>query len=150
MVGDQDGGGRRRVGGESGQAGDEGLAAAEVEAGHGLIEQHQPRLRVVGASEQDARALARRERAERARGEVADSHPVEGGGRRCPVIVVVGVPPRLEGGVGGGHDHLGGGEAGPEAVGEGGRGQPDAAAVPADVDPPEDAAEHLDLAGAGV
>ena len=51
-------------------------------------------------------------------GEVVDAHPVEHRRRPGPVVVVVGVPPRLEGGVLRGHHGVEHGEVGPQQVGE--------------------------------
>jgi hypothetical protein len=58
--------------------------------------------------------------------------------------------PGLEGGVLGGHDHVGRRHAVPQHGGERRAHEPDAGAEPADVDPPQALAEDLDLTPARV
>ena len=79
VVGDEHERRRGRIGGQVVERRDELLAAAEVEAGRGLVEQHHGRVVHQRAGQQHASG-ARRTTASRAPlGEPSDAHPLEAG-----------------------------------------------------------------------
>ena len=109
-----DGGGRGR--GPSREVGEELLAAADVEAGGGLVEQDEPGIAHQRAGEQHALAFAGRQGRE-AGASASAAQPKRSSSveRACAVGVGVLVPPRRQRGVARGHHDLGGGHAGLEA-----------------------------------
>ena len=132
------------VDGQRRQRGDELLASAEVEPGRRLVEQQQLGRGHQGAGQQHALALARRQQDEALVGHRRAAHLLEQRAGAGPVGVVVGVPPRFERAVAGGHDDLDGRELATEAVGQRRAGQPDAGAERADVGAAQLLAEHVD------
>ena len=90
-------GGAVRVGGQGGEGRHELLAAAEVEAGGRLVEQHQPGLGHQRPGQQHPLALAGGAACRACRSARSpDAEAVEQGPGRWPVGLVVAVPPRLE------------------------------------------------------
>jgi hypothetical protein len=106
MMGHEHRGRRGPLGGEVPEGGDEILTAGEIESSGRFVEEHDPWFGHERAGQEYPLTLTCGHRDEAALGEPTDSHPVETVRRPRPISLVIGVPPRFERCVLGGHDNI--------------------------------------------
>lgn len=134
----------RRIVDDSGQCDHQLFASTEVEACTRLVEQDHVGVVHERPSEKDALLLARGQRAEGPFGAVIHLHALEALEGAPSIGVVVGVPPRFEGGVPRGHHHVASRKCRPELGCERRRHVPDAPSQRANVGAAQGFARHRD------
>ena len=150
VVGHQHGGGRPGIGGHGAQQRHELLAAAQIESRRRLVEQPQRRVVHQRAGQQDALALAGRQRAEAGPGQRGASEALEQLARARPVGGRVLVPPRRQGGVLAGDDDVLDPQRGPQHVRQRRAGDAQSPPQLTDVGTAQPLAEDLDGAAGGM